>query len=137
MSSGETSTWSVILDTAKWASVPISAVVGWFAGRWKLRRSRKERRERLIKYLDGLQVEAKAVLVRFHENHTHSMRGNPGDRTIAFLIANGVLVQGVGGGTFDAIDCYLTVESRYWEVLSDWIARSQLRGEELPRPPGV
>ena len=136
MESDAAKTWSLIFEAVKLAIGPIGAGLGWFAGRWALRRSRKQRRERLIRFLDGLPAEAKAVLVHFHENGTHTMRGDPLDRTIEFLITNGVLVAGVGGGTYDAIDRYLTVRPDVWEVVQKWAVCNGLRANMFPPSPG-
>jgi hypothetical protein len=114
------STWSLILKTAQWALAPVSAVIAWFARGWAIRRSKERRREQILALLNGLPPETKAVLVHFYEHGTHTMRGNPGERIIEMLINARILRQGVGGGTYAAIDCYLTVRPEGWKFLELW-----------------
>lgn len=63
----------------------------------------------------------KAVLIDFHKNHTHTMRLDPGHPAVRFLVGCNVLAVGTGGGTYDAVDRYLTVKPNIWELMEDWV----------------
>lgn len=112
-----------IIDAVKWLSGAIIAGAGWFAGRWALRRSRRQKREQLLRYLDGLPSESKAVLLEFHDKGVHTLRGAPYDSPIRLLISHGVLIHGPGGGTYDAVDSYLTIRHDVWGVMDEWVTR--------------
>jgi hypothetical protein len=112
---------STILDAAKWIGGGIVAIGSWLAGRWALRHSQRERRKRIVRHLHGLPNECKAVLLEFHEKGAHTLRGDPYAPPMRVLISQGVVTHGPGGGTYDAIDCYLTVKSEVWDVMDRWV----------------
>lgn len=109
-------------DILQWLYVTILApVLGWFGGRWGT--WRKERKERgvLIKWLKGLPVEAKNLLVEYHLEGTHTLRVGPLEPIVMLLEKHGVLVRGPGGGTYDAVDSYMTIPPRFWDVIAEWV----------------
>jgi hypothetical protein len=121
---------ATILEAAKWLFVAIVApVFGWFGGAGRGWREAKRRKKIRIDFLSGLPPQAKAVLIDFHQQGTHTQRGNPGDPVIRMLASKGILQVGPGGGTYDAVDCYLTIRPDLWEVMDDWIARDQVAYE--------
>ncbi|NMG31276.1 super-infection exclusion protein B [Aromatoleum evansii] len=84
-------------------------------------RSAKRRKKNIITLLSGLPPESKAVLIDFYEQGTHTRRTDPGDPAVRVLVSSGFLLPGPGGGTYDAIDSYLTIKSNIWEVMDDWV----------------
>jgi len=106
----------------QWIYVAVAApLLGWL-GAWlhqqnKARRSRKAR----VEFLRGLPEEAKLCLLGFYHNKTHTMRGDPGAPVVRYLTQMKVLHVGTGGGTFDAVDRYLTVMSAYWSIFDRWL----------------
>lgn len=111
------------LDTAQflWGAVvvPVLGWLGYFiSAMWK----RKRRKKALIKFLCGLPIEAKAVLVDFYKDGTHTMRGDPYCPAVCLLVERGVITRGPGGGGYDAADRYLSIRSSIWEVMDDWAA---------------
>lgn len=110
------------MQLLQWVYVAIAApALGWIGG-WlqqqnKVRQSRKAR----ITFLKGLPDEAKLCLMSFYHNKTHTLRGDPNEPVVRYLTQMKVLHVGTGGGTFDAVDRYLTVMSAYWVVLDRWL----------------
>lgn len=82
----------------------------------------KRRRKSLIQHLSGLPPESKAVLIDFHQNGTHTRRSDPTAPAAKVLIQQGLVKIGPGGGTYDAVDRYLTIVPDVWEVMNDWIS---------------
>lgn len=80
--------------------------------------------------LCGLPPEAKAELVNFHDQRTHTLRLNPGDPVVQLLVDRGILILGPGGGTYDAVDRYATVRPQFWEVVDDWLWTEALTAHE-------
>jgi len=129
-----------ILDAGKWIGGAIVVAGGWIAGRWTLRRSRRERRNRIIKHLHGLPDECKAVLLEFYKQGVRTLRGAPHDPPMRVLISQGIVNRGPGGGTYDAVDSYLSIKPEVWDVMDSWVeeldeaamhsAENQLRDTE-------
>lgn len=112
---------AALLEILKWSFVAIVApVLGWFGGLLALRRTAKRRKKTRIKFLRGLPPEAKAILVDFYQDGTHTQRGNPSLPAVALMLEQKVLKVGPGGGTYDAIDRYLSIDPELWEVMDDW-----------------
>ncbi len=114
-------------ELAKWVYVVIAAPLlgalgGWARAALADRARRKRRIERYIAFLSGLPPEAKAVLVEFYMERTHTMRLDPGEPIIRYLIDRKVLQLGPGGGSYDAIDRYLTVAPELWHEMKHWAA---------------
>jgi hypothetical protein len=115
---------ATILEAGKWLFVAIVApVFGWLGGAGRGWRAAKRRKKALIDQLTGYPPEAKAVLIDFHYNRTHTQRGDPGAPAVLLLMQKGILQVGPGGGTYDAIDRYLTIHPKVWEVMDDWLVR--------------
>ncbi len=70
--------------------------------------------------ITGLPPECKAILANFHEHRTHTLRADPLAPTM--LVLTGLNIARRGGGSHDAIDCYMTVVPDVWEMMDDWIA---------------
>lgn len=115
---------SVILDTIKWGWGIVASAVTWFAGRASIRRSRKAAMNRLLSNLEGLPGEAKAVLIQFYQDGTHTMRGDPLDPAVRLLTKLGFIHIGPGGGTYDAVDRYLIIPLPVWEGVKEWARRN-------------
>jgi len=110
------------LDTAQflWGAIiaPVLAWLGYFIRSvWKSKRRKKA----LIKFLGGLPVEAKAVLIDFYKEGTHTMRGDPYCPPVSLLVERGVMSRGPGGGGYDAVDRYLSIRPDIWEIMDNWI----------------
>jgi len=75
-----------------------------------------------VDYLSGLPTESKSVLVEFVINEKHTLRGDPNSPPVRVLIQHGVLTKGPGGGTYDAVDSYLSVSNKFWTVRHRWLA---------------
>lgn len=99
----------------------LGAIGGWFRTWWVQRQSSKRRKKNIITLLSGLPPESKAVLIDFHQSGTHTRRTNPGDPAVRVLVNSGFLAIGPGGGTYDAVDSYLTIKPEIWEVMDDWV----------------
>ncbi len=99
----------------------LGAIGGWFRAWWVEWRSAKRRKKNIITLLSGLPPESKAILVDFHQKGTHTSRTDPGDPAVRVLVNSGFLVIGPGGGTYDAVDRYLTIKPDIWEVMDDWV----------------
>ena len=110
-----------ILEAAKWVGGGITLAGGWIVGRWSLRRSRRERQKKIIKYLHGLPNDCKVVLAEFYQHGAHTLRGDPHDPPMRFLISQGIITQGPGGGTYDAVDSYLSIKPDVWDVIDAWV----------------
>lgn len=113
-------------ETIQWVYVAIvspllGAVGGWFRSWWVEWRSAKRRKKNIITLLSGLPPESKAILIDFHQKGTHTSRADPGDPAVRVLVNSGFVVVGPGGGTYDAIDRYLTIKPDIWEVMDDWV----------------
>ena len=114
------------LEFLQWAYVAIiaplfGALGGWLRSWWLEWRSAKRRKKNIVSTLSGLPPEAKAVLIDFHQNGTHTMRVDPGHPAVRVLVSSGVLVVGPGGGTYDAVDRYCTIKPHLWELMDDWM----------------
>lgn len=109
-------TWD--LDTLKWlfAAVvaPLLGALGaQFGSWWGGRKAAKAR----LEFLQGMPPEAKSVLMAFEEQGAHTLRLDPMDPPVRLLIHLQVLLVGTGGGTYDAVDCYVSVAHKYREHL--------------------
>jgi hypothetical protein len=101
---------------------PLLGVIGgWGHSWWTERRSAKRRKKSIIAILSGLPPESKAVLIHFYKNGAHTRRADPSLPAIRVLESAGILTVGPGGGTYDAVDRYLTVRAQIWELMEDWI----------------
>lgn len=113
---------ATVFEILKWVLPTVVApLLGWAGGVFAIRRSAKRRKKVLISNLSGLPYEAKAVLIDFYMQRTHTQRGDPGAPVIRLLVEEGVLKVGPGGGTYDAIDRYLSIVPQVWEVMDDWV----------------
>lgn len=118
-------------DQLKWLIGAIVApVAGWLGLIWSRRRTAKRRKKAVIRHLSGYPPDAKAKLIDFHLQGTHTKRGDPGDPIIELMAQQGVLKIGPGAGGYAAVNRYLTINSQVWEVMDDWIA-SDLVAQEL------
>lgn len=114
---------SSIVEVIKWGWTAIAApVFGWFAGRFAARGQMKRRKKAVIRDLAGLPIECKAILIDFHDKHTHTLRTYPGSPPMRVLMQRGIASRGPGGGTYDAVDCYVSIHPDIWEVMDDWAA---------------
>ena len=110
-----------LFEIIKWTGTVIAApVFGWFGGLFAGRRQMKRRKKAIIRDLAGLPIECKAILIDFHDKHTHTLRTDPGSPPMCLLIQRGIAERGPGGGTYDAIDCYVSILPDVWEVMDDW-----------------
>ena len=115
-------TESSIFEVIKWAYVAIVApLFGWLGGAFAARRTAKRRKKAIFRELSGLPKEAKAILVDFHNQGTHTLRGDPSAPIMRVLIQRRIIVEGSGGGTYDAVDRYLSITPQVWEEMDDWI----------------
>ena len=110
------------IELLQWLYVAIIAPVfgaigGWIHGIWQRRQGRK----RLVGHLSGLPIESKEVLVRFVVEEKHTMRGDPLDPAVRLLFAQGIIVKGPGAGAYDAIDSYLSIPTKFWNVRDHWL----------------
>lgn len=81
--------------------------------------------------MSGLPPECKAVLIEFYENGTHTMRGDPLAPPMKILIRQSVITIGSGGGTYDAIDRYLSIPLHIWEVMDDWVVMDIFANKQI------
>lgn len=95
----------------------------WLFGHVAGRRRARARRRGLIGRLTGLPDELKAVLVDFHMQGAHTLRGDPSAPAIRQLRLMKLVLVGEGGGTYDAVDAYLTVAGEVWDVIGEWVER--------------
>ena len=115
------------IEIMQWVYVALisplfGAVGGWFSswiGKW---RSSKRREKGIVSHLSGLPLESKAILIDFHQNGTHTRRADPSSPAIRVLISSGLVAIGTGGGTYDAVDSYITISPEVWEVMDAWVA---------------
>ncbi len=113
---------SSLLEVIKWAWTAIAApVFGWFAGLFAARRQMGRRRKVVIRDLAGLPVECKAILIFFHDQRSHTIRTDPGSPPMRVLMQRGIASRGPGGGTYDAVDSYVSIHPDIWEVMDDWV----------------
>lgn len=119
------------LDQLKWLiGAVVAPVAGWLGLTWSRRSAAKRRQEVRINFLRGLPPQAKAVLVDFHLQGTHTQLGNPSEPIILLMAKKGILEVGPGGGTYDAVNSYLSIRPDFWEVMDDWTA-NDLVAQEL------
>jgi len=112
------------LQLLQWVYTALAApLLGWLGGwmhsRYKARQTIKAK----VDFLSGMPSECKCELLVFKLHRTHTMRGDPGSPPIRLLERMGVVVIGTGGGTFDAVDRYISVRPAYWSVFDDWLKR--------------
>ena len=112
---------SNIVELIKLAWAAIGPLVGWFVGRSSIRRQIKRRKEAIIRDLSGLPIECKAILIYFYDQHTHTLRTDPSSPPMLVLIQRGIARRGPGGGTYKAVDCYVSISSDIWEAMDDWV----------------
>ena len=84
------------------------------------RRQMKRRKKAIIRDLTGLPIECKAILINFHDQHTHTLRTDPSSAPMRVLIQRGIARRGPGGGTYDAVDCYVSIRTDIWEAMDEW-----------------
>jgi hypothetical protein len=112
---------SSIIEIAKWAWTAIAApVFGWFGGLFAARSHAKRRKKAIIRDLAGLPIECQAILIHFHDQHTHTLRGDPYVPPMCVLVDRGIVMRGASGGTHNAIDRYMSIRPDVWEVMDDW-----------------
>lgn len=92
---------------------------GWMHSRYKAKKTMKAR----VDFLSGLPPECKCELLVFKLHGAHTMRGDPGSPPMRILERMGVVVIGTGGGTFDAVDRYISVKLSYWTTLDEWLRK--------------
>ncbi|MCY1263107.1 hypothetical protein D9M68_123750 [compost metagenome] len=121
-------------DDVKWVYTSVAVpIAGWFIVRWRRRRDAKVARERRAEHayfarrqeidsLIGLPPECKTVLYSFYAQGTHTRRLNPEASAVQLLVSRRILIKGPGGGTYDAIDRYMTVVPAIWALLPEWLA---------------
>lgn len=110
------------IDLLQWLYVVIIApVLGWLGGWFQSWSGKRRKTKALVAYLAGFPPEAKAKLVEFYYHRAHTLRGNPMDPVVRLLVRRQVLSVGPGGGTYDAVDSYLTIRSDVWEVMNNWM----------------
>lgn len=112
-----------LIETARWMwPLMIAPILGWISGRIAASRNTKRTKKTLIRYLAGLPPEMKSKLINFHNHRTHTLRGDPGSPAMQWLVQHRLVSVGTGGGTYDAIDCYLSIRPDIWEVMDDWVS---------------
>lgn len=117
---------STVFEVIKWVWTAVTApVLDWIAGRFGARQQMKRRRRAIIRDLEGLPIECKAILLEFHNQHTHTLRTDPGSPPMRVLMQRGIARRGPGGGTYDAVDSYVSIAPAVWEVMDDWVAADQ------------
>ena len=125
----------------QWIYVAILApVLGWFGGGLNAWHRERRRKKQLVRRLSGMPSEAKAEIVNFHYHRAHTLRGNPTLPAIRLLVGDGIIRVKSGGGSYDAVDRYLTVHPDIWEVMDDWVsadaeAEAIVRQLEFPEEP--
>src|SRR3990170_4413027 len=102
---------SNIVELIKVAWSIIAAPFGWFVGRFAARRQMKRRKEAIIRDLTGLPIECKAILAHFHDQRTHTLRTDPSSPPMLVLIQRGIARRGPGGGTYNAVDSYVSIRA--------------------------
>jgi hypothetical protein len=113
---------SSIFEIVKWAwPLVVAPVLGWFGGLFAARRQLKRRKKAIIRELSGLPIECKAILANFHDQRAHTLRTDPGSPPMLVLMQRGIAKRGPGGGTYEAVDCYVSIRSDIWEAMDDWI----------------
>lgn len=118
------------LQLLQWAYTALAApLFGWLGGWMHSRRKAEQTRKARISYLSGLPEECKCELLYFKLRGTHTMRGDPGHPAMRLLTQKGIVGVGPGGGTYDAVDSYLSVHQAYWSVLDRWILKDPVAVE--------
>lgn len=97
---------------------PLLWIWRWYLARWDLARQR----EKQIEWLLGLPPEAKAVLMRFYEEGTHTLVFKDRASDCELLMTHGILVRG-GWADDYGMGRYYTITARYWELLPEWVLR--------------
>ncbi len=106
----------------QWLYVVIVApLLGWLGGWFQHWHRQRRKTKTIVSRLSGLPPEAKSVLIEFNFQGVHTLRGDPGSPVVRLLVEHGVLSVGPGGGTYDAVDRYLTIRLDVWEAMDDWI----------------
>lgn len=110
----------------QWLYVAIVApLLGWVGGWFRSWFLERRKANEVIAHLCGLPLEAKAELVQFNFHGSHTLRCDPMSPPVRLLIDQGVLRRGPGGGSYDAVDSYLTVRADIWKVMDTWVRRDK------------
>lgn len=112
------------LQLLQWVYTALAApLLGWLGGWMHSRYKAKQTIKARVDFLSGMPPECKCELLVFKLHRTHTMRGDPGRPPMRLLERMGVVVIGTGGGTFDAVDRYISVKHSYWTMLDEWIRK--------------
>lgn len=128
-------------ELVKWVLFAVvSPLLVWIGGVLRGRNAERRDRDRRMRFLRGLPSQNKAVLVEFCVQGTHTLRLDPTADGCKLLVAQQILIAGPGGGSYDAVDRYLTIAPEYWELMDEWARRdkfarqlSRQRARELLR----
>jgi len=121
-----------LLDHIEWLiAAIITPIIVWLANYFRSKRKRKREREAIIKNLCGLPPESKTILIDFYHRGTHTMRGDPYAPAVEVLVSHGIMVRGPGGGSYNAVNRYLTIRPHIWEVMDDWASVDGLFFSEI------
>jgi len=110
-------------------------VLGWLLtggiGLWLIQKSwsavskwrqRKRAENNVILFLEGLPQEVKAVVVNYKLQGCHTLRLDPLDHSVQYLIQTGVLRYCGAAGGYSAVNGFLALEKRIWPLLDRWAA---------------
>ncbi|HDZ01490.1 MAG TPA: hypothetical protein ENH52_08515 [Nitrospirae bacterium] len=119
-------------EKLKWLFVAIVLpLFAWLVKRIVATHNRKRRKETIIKHLCGLPSESKAILIDFYNKGTHTIRGDPYAPPIEVLVSQGIITRGPGGGSYNAVNRYLTIRPHIWEVMNDWVSIELINHAEI------
>lgn len=108
-------------EAFQWLYVAVVApLFGWIGGVFGAVWKKKKKAKEIVKFLCGLPPESKEVLIEYYERGTHTLRGDPLAPAVKLLVKQGILLIGPGGGTYDAVDRYVSVSPKVWAVMDKW-----------------
>lgn len=114
------------MDLGHWIEIATAAAGGWLAQdvrAWIRGRIQAARtRDQWGSYIAGLPPECLDLLGDFVTAGSHTMRANPSEPAMRLLIQRGLVIPGPSGGTYSAVDRYLTLRPDVWDVLPTVLA---------------
>ena len=127
---GDASGW---FEKIQWGWTALGAALGWCGTVISGFLKRKRKKTDLINLLLGLPPECKVILADFRKQGTHTMRTDPLSPPMNVLSSMGITELGPGGGTYDAVNRYVTIRPDIWEVMDDWLEAEDARRAQPPQ----